>query len=137
MREAKYLCRMTGTGRPAGTLSEFDEGDPFRPEVEPEVLGGGDGHGYSIVDLRTDEEIRSSGGWCLVTVKAEDAVHAAIQAKYGLSVLDANTNKTDIDTKIGVEATNRAFVDPVDYCGRVHAERMLRAKTERERERIR
>lgn len=134
MREALYLCRVIGTGRRPGTNSEFDEGDPFQPEIAADVIAGGEGHGCRIINLRTHEERRDrTGGWCLVRVFADDPVHAAIQAKFGLTELGAGTTKDYIDARIGAEATDEPFIDPWDYCRRVESRRASRDRQERER----
>lgn len=132
MREARYLCRWTGTGRVPGTLSEFDPGDPLRSEIQDDVTAalptlwrrGG------VLDLRTFEEWRDkSGGWCIVTLEAEDSLHQALALKYQPPPL----TKAAIDSVIGQEATDEPFTTAREYVERIHRRRMARLVLEKRR----
>jgi hypothetical protein len=126
MPERSYLCRVIGTGRSPGTLSEFDPGDPFRAAILDDLLPP---ESHWMLDLRTFEDRLGRAGWCVATVEALDVRHVLFAVRYGA----VPTTKPEIDAVIGSEATDEPFTDSRDYLFRVHRRRRRRDVQERSR----
>lgn len=114
-----YLCRIVGTGT---------FGDSCRPETADDLVPG---ESWSMLDLRTFEDQVGRVGFGLVTLEATDAAHAVYQAKFGLLEIVETTGKPEIVAKIGPEAADEAFINPKDFCLRVHVRRRARFRAER------
>ena len=124
-----YLCLAVGTGRPEGTLSEFDPGDSWRPAVADHVTVGT----WSAIDLRTHEEQwDTNSGAFYVTVDAPQAVLDTIETNVApLIEVRPNTPKAVILARIGTEGQTEPFDTPEGFLKRVHAVRRARDKAER------